>query len=538
MAPDSVTEILKRLGASLGGIPGVTLEWSLTLTKGQFADQDRLTCWVANADKKGSAFAALGRLLDTLSAPADILEKHRSLSATSTRQGLGVAIKEGILEYRLYIQHNDVETLKTLYVAYRWSDSGDCDITRYRFSFFPETPQGQTPLEFADPVFHPVLKSLLTHERLLQTSGFWLRDREGVVDQLDLIFPWQPLLGEWHEQLLPLCSLLNMSPDWLHTYRACPLRHIAFSQTSAGEPRCTFYFSGPAESAWPLTLSELQSQVATTGRRQHETIQTFMSRLPPSIEHSHAHLDSFYSTDDVSAWSKVLGQEMHYHAGTFDQAVSMSEPISDDIALAAAQRAVQDLYPYLPREGRIYDIGCGWCGPMQMIVRDLRSKVLGITVSKTQYRYGDSLGMEMRYGDAEKTHPPGRVDAVLMMESFCHIREKRRLLKILRAYSGRLVMKVNCQDRSPRSVNFGGTMYMISSSDLRRMIEETGWKIIHWRDTRRQAVPSVHVWNERLRQMPLTDDKHLETLRAYCQRVMQFPWDWASHNPLIEVVAE
>ena len=538
MAPDSVAEILKRMGSLLGGMSGLTLEWSLTLTKGQLADQDRFTCWVANAAQDGSAFKAVGRLLHTLGTPADILEKQRELCATSTRQGLGFAIKEDVREYRLYIQHNDVQTHKPHYVAYRWGDAGDWDVTRYRYSFFPETPQGQTPLAFADPVFHPVLKSLLAHERLRQTSGFWLRDRDGAVDQLDLIFPWQPLLGEWHAQLLPLCSLLNIAPDWLQTYQAHPIRHIAFSKTSTGEPRCTMYFSGPAEQAWPQSLSDLQQQVATTGRRQHETIKAFMSRLPPPIEHSHAHLDNFYSTDDVSAWRTVLGEEMHYHAGTFDQAVSMSEPISDAVALAAVRRAVQDLYPYLPREGRIYDIGCGWCGPMQMIVRDLRSQVLGITVSKTQYRYGDSLGMQMRYGDAEKTLPPGPVDAVLMMESFCHIREKRRLLKILRAYSGRLVMKVNCQDRSPRSVNFGGTMYMISSADLRRMIEETGWKIIHWRDLRPQAVPSVHVWNERLRGMPISQDPHLETLRAYCQRVMQYPWDWASHNPLIEVVAE
>ena len=263
----------------------------------------------------------------------------------------------------------------------------------------------------------------------------------------------------------------------------------------------------------------------------------FFRSLPPATTDPNRRLDDFYSTERVDAWRQVLGPEMHYHAGIFERPLPGAAP-DDALAAAAQRRAVEELYPFLPAGGCVYDVGCGWGGAMRMLVRQLRCRTLGITISRTQFRHCSSRGLQVRYGDAETTLPPGNFDCMLLLESLSHIRNKIRLLRVLRVFGKRLVMRVNCQDAAPNSVNFGGTMHMIRSVELHAMIEEAGWRIVHWRDRRPEALPSVYAWQRKLKAVPVTNDYHLETLRAYCRRVLRFPEKWAACNPLIEVVAE
>jgi hypothetical protein len=99
-------------------------------------------------------------------------------------------------------------------------------------------------------------------------------------------------------------------------------------------------------------------------------------------------------------------------------------------------------------------------------------------------------------------------------------------------------MRVNCQDASPPGTAFGGSMHMVSSADLRRLIEGAGWRIRHWRDCRMEALPSVHFWNRRLTDLDAAEDIHIETLRAWTRSVLSAPKEWARNNPLIEVMAD
>ncbi len=173
-----------------------------------------------------------------------------------------------------------------------------------------------------------------------------------------------------------------------------------------------------------------------------------------------------------------------------------------------------------------------------MWVSDLRCPSLGLTISRAQYRHVAASGLPVRWGDAEQTLPPGYFDCAVLLESFEHIRAKRQLLDTLRLYAGRLVMRVNCQDLSPPSSVFAGTMHMISSADLRFMLKESGWRIEHWRDRRAEALPSAEVWHSRVTKPGLVRDQHLDTLEAWSGRVMRMPAEWSAANPLIEVVAE
>lgn len=204
----------------------------------------------------------------------------------------------------------------------------------------------------------------------------------------------------------------------------------------------------------------------------------------------------------------------------------------------ALDRAVTELYPFIPAGGRLYDIGCGLGGPLEMWIRDLRCPSLGLTISRAQFRHVASRGLPVRWGDAEQTLPPGYFDCAVLLESFEHIVAKRHLLEVLRTFTGRIVMGVNCQDRSPAPVAFDGTMHMISSARLRSLLSDTGWRITHWRDRREEVMPSVACWNSRANRPRLVADAHLDALREWSGRVLGAPAEWAAANPLIEVVAE
>ncbi len=222
---------------------------------------------------------------------------------------------------------------------------------------------------------------------------------------------------------------------------------------------------------------------------------------------------------------------MHYHHGLFH------EDLAPDLD-AALDRAVTDLYPFIPAGGRLYDVGCGWGGPLRMFAEDLNCPSLGLTVSRAQYRHIAAAGLPVRWGDAEQTVPPGYFDCAVLLESFEHIRAKQRLLEVLALFAGRLVMRVNCQDLSAPTSVFAGTMHMISSADLRSLLEAAGWRIEHWRDRRAEALPSAAAWHSRAITPGLVRDQHLDTLQAWSGRVLMMSAQWAAANPLIEVVAE
>jgi cyclopropane fatty-acyl-phospholipid synthase-like methyltransferase len=397
---------------------------------------------------------------------------------------------------------------------------------------------GESPQTLAHPGLLDTIRQILEIKKVQQMSGFWLRRQQGKIDQVDISFPWQPELREFSEILRRLCRDLGASASWLGVYRNHPLRHLAFSTSLDQKPTFTAYFSSGAGEIWPADLKALKRIVLKNGnleRRQME--QKIFSQSPEVVSFRDFSLDEFYSTRYVDLWKRILGNGMHYHAGIFP-ARQLDGEISDELADRAARRAVEELYPYIPRGARIYDIGCGWSGPLKMITEDLDCHGVGLTVSKTQFLHGRQLGLLVRHGDAEATLPPGRFDCMILIESFCHIKEKRNLLKVMRLYSDRLIMRVNCQDWKENSVNFGGTMPMIRSRQLREMIIQAGWKIIHWRDRRMEAMPSVGVWHRRLQSIPRNGDRHMNILREYTNKVLVNPLSWAIRNPLIEVVAD
>jgi hypothetical protein len=525
--------LLGQLGEELGGRDGVDLEFSLRLTQGRVDAEGRFCCWLAGSDLQ--AFAPMARVLERLDAPEPVRAAQRE-AVLPVRQGLAVGFTEGMPELRLYLHGRDTATLADDYRALRWQPGGEARRSRYFFHYLPETPSGLRPSALVPTELRPAFERLLQDERLQQGSGFWLREgSDGAVEQVDLAFPWCPNAGAL-EGLLELARVLGVPAREDSRWHELPIRHVAV-RVGEGAPQVTLYASASLEGAWPGSEAELQSRVRQGALAFHRDVEASVFRRLPPVSRASPEpidLDAFYG-GDVKTWRSVLGPEMHYHAGLFDTPELDASDAAMDEAL---RRAVVELYPFIPAGGRIYDVGCGWGGPLAMWIRGLGCRSLGLTISRTQFRYVAGLGLPVRWGDAEQTLPPGHFDCAILLESLSHIRDKDRLLRVLRVFADRLVMRVNCQDGSPPGSAFGGTMHMVSSGRLRELLEGAGWRIRHWRDRRREALPSVAVWHRRLRSVPVGEDSHLETLRAWCERVMTAPEAWAEHNPLIEVVAD
>jgi SAM-dependent methyltransferase len=523
------------LGQELAGVAGVDLEFSIRLAPGCVEDRGRLACWLSGRTPED--FAPVDRLLGRLGAPGAVVEAARRRDRL-IRAGLAVSLSEAGPEFRLYLHGRLARTLADDYRAWRWRPGGVVRRSAYQFHFFPETPDGRRPLDFISDDLRPAAALLMADRRLRAASGFWFREGEsGRVEQVDLTFPWCPPAGT----LLGLPDLARAlsiptgpRPDW----RDLPVRHVAF-RAGPSLPSITLYTSAPLDSPWPAGEAEFQRRVyrgALAICRSAE--EGLYSRLPQPLpgpdSPEQAGLGRFYD-GDVATWRAVLGPGMHYHAGLFD----CPEAIPDADAMEAAlRRAVTDLYPFLPAGGSVYDVGCGWGGPLAMWAVDLGCPSLGLTISRAQFRHVAGLSLPVRWGDMERTLPPGRFDAAVLLESLCHVHDKARTLRGLRRFVGRLVMRVNCQDGGPAGPAFGRTMPMVDSRRLRQIIESAGWRVRHWRDRRGEALPSVAVWRRRLTTIPPTGDAHLEVLRDWTARVMADPEGWGRQNPLIEVVAD
>lgn len=551
----SLNSLLAQIGIFLKACPKVTLEWSLRVGAGTMSDGDRMTCWVEKSPKE--SFASVAQLLQAIAAPPSVQTVQATQSPTSVRQGISVALLEHGIEWRLYL-HTREPNATDRYQSWRWRsvDAGSSpeqaavQTDSYAFHFLPATPAGETPVELVHPLFANTVQQLVQHERLRSMSGFWLRHRGDQSLQVDLIYPWYPRVSEFDSTWRSLVDAIGGSNAWITTYADYPLRHIAFNGKDR-EPGFTLYFSAPmnmgSKMGWPSTLHALKERVCDRSQKiQRHMEQTLFSRLPAKTTglakttDTQISVGKFYDTQRIDLWRQVLGNKMHYHFGLFEDCQQLPDrkDAMDDAMDAAFDRAVSELYPFIPRGSRVYDIGCGWGGPALQLRAERGCQVEGITISQTQAQYCTAQGLQVRHGNVEETLPPGYFDCMIMMESLCHVQDKLRLLKRLRLFGKKLVIRAHCQDRHPTSQNFGETMLMNSSPQLRSLIEQAGWNIVHWQNRRLESMPSVLVWQRRLQLIPPSDDRHLETLRYFCDRVVAH-WDkWSEANPLIEIVAE
>ncbi len=531
VALKNVADFLTVLKETPGFTEKSIQEISWILRPGSIKKNGRLTCW--NEGATNADFSKVTDVLRMLEAPARVLYAQQQVT-NPFRQGIGISTAGNKTSYRLYLHGLSNNKQIDVYSAWRWVPGSALPAKfSYSFHYASSIDEVQKLLQYIPVSLQRAFKSLIAQDRFIQLSGYWLRRNEqDVIDQVDLTWPWHPLAGT-----LPGMHLL-LEASGINTgdqvdVNEFPVRHIAF-KTGESDPSVTLYTSADSNGNWPLHEKDLQRYVLSASVAYNKNIEeAVFTKVPELPVQQQNEIGDFYN-GRIDTWKHILGDKMHYHAGFFNKGSQLSDEDMDQ----ALDDAVTSLYPFLPAGGTLYDIGCGWGGPLAMIVRDLQCRAIGLTPSITQYHYISSLNLQARLGNAEYTLPPGRFDCILLLESFSHIVEKQRLLQVLKHFTCRLVMRVNCQDHAPQSTAFGGSMHMISSGDLRRMLEEAGWNIRHWEDTREKALPSVQVWHRRLQTLPPSEDFHIETLRSWTSHVLHNPREWCNNNPLIEVMAE
>lgn len=210
----------------------------------------------------------------------------------------------------------------------------------------------------------------------------------------------------------------------------------------------------------------------------------------------------FYETP-VLFWKRVLGEGLHFHLGHFP---------SRDTGLAESMRiAVRDLASQITKNSvsRVLDVGCGWGGPAFDLAKHWGSEVIGLTVSRRQARYTNSVarrtGLPVRARrtdiEASRAGALGLFDVVWMDEVLEHIADRRSTLRAIHNYmksGGILAMDVCCRAPSvPRHVTSStlmGVYPLDSLPELEVMLDETGWTILGVRDCTLLTLPVWDLW--------------------------------------------
>lgn len=505
----------------------VAYEWSLRLVRGGAAVRDKSTWWVRCADENAakSVEGVFGDMLRALKSPPEVMTRCAAAWPGVTSAGLGRARGAG---GHLYLQHRPEGTARDHNEAFSWRGPDAWQTAEYRFHFHGDSIEGRGPEDLVHPALRSIWHELAADELMRSWSGFWSRRKDGI-DQLCLTYPWQPALASIQSALVGFAG--PAAQGLLQAYRDHHFRHLAFTTSGAHTPSVTVYFSGKARRG----AGDLHEQVRRAARSVHDDIRRRVTPvLPIRPASTDKDLGAFYDTEDVAVWRHLLGPAMHYHFGLFTGGQADID-VWDDTPF---ETAVAELAVHVPHRASVYDLGCGWGGTALYLSRTKRCRVTGITISRTQAEYGRTLGLPVRHGDMEQTLPPGRFDVLLLLESLEHVRDKHALLRRLRAFGRKLVLRTHCQDVSAPNVVFDRSMHLVSSGQLLRLLDQTGWTVRHCVDRRAESLPTTAVWDARFASIPPQDDAHIEAFRRFSARVVQFPEAWGTAHPLLEIVAD
>lgn len=250
-----------------------------------------------------------------------------------------------------------------------------------------------------------------------------------------------------------------------------------------------------------------------------------------------SNLNKFYSSEGISTWKNIIGEDLHYHFGDFQQTTNFQ---------VGLRNAIRNFYPYIPKGGRILDLGCGWGGPARLLIDELNCKVTGVTISETQYNYcKNEIGFRTHLADIEKMNFSAfekSYDAVIMIESLEHILEKSHLFMQVKKITNRLIIKTNCLEDhlNVSRWTFDNTMYMCTISELIHDLEQAGWTIELKINRRLHSVPTIKFWKKQLEREIVKENclnGQLQTLYRLTTSFEANPFGWCRSFPLMDIVA-
>jgi cyclopropane fatty-acyl-phospholipid synthase-like methyltransferase len=497
-------EVLRR---KLSFSECLSFEWSFKIFKSGIQERDKIICWVHH--DRGKADKEIDICRELL---GDFAVLSEVPSSRILNLGVGICADRRSL-YVHYVQDDGAER----YQAFDGNKKFE-----YRFFYFPCTPQLEPPEKFVRSDMRALFRELSSDARLQAMSGFWLRSRGDDVDQVCLSYTHRPRLKEF----LPALRTFTLAD--LSGHQEQRIKHLAFHADGS----LTVYLSARLPQ-FPVNVSVMKRNIAAEAETTHRQIEHRLrgvSFLPRP--HNDA-LDQFYSPSDLAAWQKLLGKDMFYHFGLFDECDDPDDLWNDRPFL----RATENICQHIRSSERVYDLGCGY-GGVARYLRDVKGcSVLAATISRAQFQYCHGIGVPCRYTDMEASAPPGLFDSILMCESLEHVHNKFALLKKLKHFAKKLVIRTNTQEAHGQNVVFGGSMRTVSSRCLQEMLQECGYRIVYWEDKRSLALPTIKVWKARLAAVPIENDAHYEAWKEFTHRVSGQLEAWSRQHKLLDIVA-
>ncbi|HEY1975698.1 MAG TPA: methyltransferase domain-containing protein [Candidatus Baltobacteraceae bacterium] len=499
---DRLNDALRRTSAHLCAAGGVRAEYVTAVTGDRDERVAGFSMTVARAHD-----GLLAALLEDFNAPHEASAAVRDANPSAAR-AFSVSVCGTGLRYALLLGDD----------GWRWGD-GHWQQFSLRRGFLPTPNGGSELLDVCRGSSRRIVDALLQHRLVQMGSPYWLQCSDGRVECVAVEFPWYP-------DPASLTTLASLS-------RSAPVTAIELDLTQ-DHVRFFTRLSATLEHV-PNELAGFQTAVARSAEVERERFLREVPALDPALPQTVSAPPEIAAFDDASfeSWRPVLGEGLHFHFGIFDP--SVTDP--DDAAMTAAlRRSITDLFPFVPEGSTLYDVGCGWGGPLGIWTKERRCRALGLTPSATQYAYIASHGLAVRYGDAEHTMPPGPFDCAVFLESLEYLTHKEELLRTMHAFVKRVVMRVNCAEFPIPST--GLQMSAPSKDELRDLLEVTGWRIVHWADRRGETLPTATVWKRRMQALPPGRDEHLDKLRRWADFVTSNQDIFVRISPHIEVVAD
>ena len=206
----------------------------------------------------------------------------------------------------------------------------------------------------------------------------------------------------------------------------------------------------------------------------------------------------FYDDTSPEVWKKAIGEDLHYHVGWGEGDILYN--------------AIEYLYPFIGRDAKVLDCGCGWGGPAKVLKRDLNCEVTGVTISKVQYEYVKSnVPIEIIYSDLHDYNPNDRFDVCLFIESFCHLENPLKVLYNIRDCSNKIILREYHlkSDDYPKKYVDSWLMNIYKKDEMISLFDKIGFKLTFDENHYDYSLePTLNYWLDNLKKIDNSEKTH------------------------------
>ena len=206
----------------------------------------------------------------------------------------------------------------------------------------------------------------------------------------------------------------------------------------------------------------------------------------------------FYDDTSPEVWKKAIGEDLHYHVGWGEGDILYN--------------AIEYLYPFIGRDSKVLDCGCGWGGPAKVLKRDLNCEVTGVTISKVQYDYVKSnVPIEIIYSDLHDYNPNDRFDVCLFIESFCHLENPLKVLYNIKDCSNKIILREYHlkSDDYPKKYVDSWLMNIYKKDEMISLFDKIGFKLTFDENHYDYSLePTLNYWLDNLKKIDNSEKTH------------------------------